>query len=311
MKRKQLTLIIQPTCAGAGSVKHRKTISFHARVIPCFFLMCILLAAFGISGSRAFFENRVLRQEVAALQDSLAAASRIEQKIAAVRNEARRVRGFLGVEAGGDQLSIDDRLGMGGVDAEEAAGDASSFDPIAELAALADKRPLHVQVYTLRSELSELNAALSKMSATLKNRPTIVPVMDADIYLTSGFGWRKSPFTGLRQFHSGVDIAGRKGAPIIATADGVVSSVVYDHLLGHCVWVSHDGRFETCYAHLLKATVTKGEKVERGQVIGLMGTSGMSTGYHLHYEVVDNGKKINPYHFILNAEDLRLNASRG
>ncbi len=311
MKRKQLTLIIQPTCAGTGSVKHRKTLSFHVRVIPCFFLMCILLAAFGISGSWAIFENSALRQEVAALQNSLASASRVEHKIAAVRAEARRVRGFLGVEAGGDQFNIDDRLGMGGVDAEAPAGDAGSFEPMSELEQLADKRPLFVQVYSLRSELAELNSVLSKMSAKLKNRPTIVPVMDGDIYLTSGFGWRQSPFTGLRQFHSGVDIAGRKGAPIIATADGVVSSVGYDHLLGHCVWVSHDGRFETCYAHLLKVTVEKGEKVQRGQVIGLMGTSGMSTGYHLHYEVVDSGKKINPYNFILNGENLKLNASRG
>ncbi|MBM4311311.1 MAG: M23 family metallopeptidase [Deltaproteobacteria bacterium] len=311
MKKNHLTLIIQPTCAGVGSVKHRKTLSFHGRVIPCFFLMCVLLAVFGIRGSWAIFENRALRQDVASLQDSMSDVSRIAHKIAAARTEARRVRGFLGVEAGYENFNIDDRLGMGGIDAEEDAGDVSPLDPMAELEALADKRPLHVQVHSLRTELAELGSILSKMSATLKNRPTIVPVMDDDIYLTSGFGWRKSPFTGLRQFHSGVDIAGRKGAPIVATADGVVSSVGYDRLLGNYVWINHDGRFETGYAHLTKATVEKGEKVQRGQVIGLMGTTGMSTGYHLHYEVVDNGKKINPYHFILNREDLRLNASRG
>jgi len=311
MKKNHLTLIIQPTCAGSGSVKHRKTLLFHVRVIPCFFLMCILLAVFGIRGSWSIFENRALRQDVASLQESMNDCSRVEQKIAAVRTEARRVRGFLGIEAGDENFSIDDRLGMGGIDAEEDAGEASTLDPMAEHEALVDKRPLHVQVHSLRSELVELNAILSKMSATIKNRPTIIPVMDDDIYLTSGFGWRKSPFTGLRQFHSGVDIAGRKGAPIVATADGEVSSVGFDRLLGNYVWINHDGRFETGYAHLTKATVEKGEKVQRGQVIGLMGTTGMSTGYHLHYEVVDNGKKINPYYFILNREDLRLNASRG
>ena len=207
-------------------------------------------------------------------------------------------------------FNIDERLGMGGSDAEE-YGDMQAFDPIAELDALVDKRPLHEQVYSLLDDLGELKGKLSQMAETLNSRPTIMPVQDGEIWMTSGFGWRKGPFTGLRRFHSGVDISGRKGTPIIATADGVVKSAGFDSLLGNNVHISHDDRFETIYGHMLKTNVKKGEKVQRGQVIGLMGSTGLSTGNHVHYEIVDKGKKVNPYQFILNREELKLGSSRG
>jgi murein DD-endopeptidase MepM/ murein hydrolase activator NlpD len=68
------------------------------------------------------------------------------------------------------------------------------------------------------------------MTETLKSRPTIMPVKDSEVWMTSRFGWRKSPFTGLRNFHSGIDISGRRGAPIIATADGVINKRFYNYL---------------------------------------------------------------------------------
>ena len=182
---------------------------------------------------------------------------------------------------------------------------------MAELDALVDKRPLHEQVYSLLDDLGDLKGNLLQMAAHLKFRPTIMPVQDGDIWMTSGFGWRKGPFTGLRQFHSGVDFSGKKGVPIIATADGVVKSTGYDSMLGNNVLISHDARFETLYGHLLKIKVKEGEKVKRGQVIGLMGSTGRSTGNHVHYEIVDKGNKVNPYNFILNRETIKRRSSRG
>jgi hypothetical protein len=308
MKRNHLTLILQPSCAVSGSVNRIRSISFHKRTIVWCALCGVLMVLFGISGSIAIMDHQTLQQEIAALQDELSHTQQLERKLENVRREERIVRSFLGIENGAADVDLDERLGMGGTEADDY--DMQSFDPMTELEALVDKRPLHVQVLCLRDDLEELNSILARMTETLKSRPTIMPVKDDEIWITSGFGWRKSPFTGMRQLHRGLDISGRKGAPIIATAEGVVGKVGYDRFLGNYVRITHDERFETLYAHLLKAVVKKGEDVQRGQIIGFMGTSGMSTGYHVHYEVVDNSVKVNPYHFILNREDIRLSASR-
>ena len=101
----------------------------------------------------------------------------------------------------------------------------------------------------------------------------------------------------------GIDIAGWKGIPIIAPANGKVIVVKKRHLLGLTVKIKHNSEFETVYGHLLKAAVKKGQHVERGAVIGYMGNSGRSTGYHLHYEVTKNGKHVDPFHYILDRND--------
>ncbi len=297
MKKDHLTLVIQPAC----SVRSIASFTFHKRTIRWFFLCMILIVAFGAHGSWEIFKNKTLKQDIAVLQASLSQLPHLEKKIKNVRRNERMMRGFLGIEAGDEKLNIEERLGMGGTDAEE-DGNMQSFDPLAELEALVDKRPLHIQAYSLREDLVELNSMLVQMTETLKSRPTIMPVKDSEVWMTSKFGWRKSPFTGLRNFHSGIDISGRRGAPIIATADGVIKKAGFDRLLGNYVRISHDDRFQTIYGHMWKLTVKKGETVQRGQVIGLMGSTGRSTGYHVHYEVRDNDQKKNPYHFILNRE---------
>jgi murein DD-endopeptidase MepM/ murein hydrolase activator NlpD len=311
MKRNYLTLVIQPASSASRLARNIASFSFHKRAVPGFFLCIVLLVAFGAYGSWEIFKNQALRQDVDALRASLSQLSQLEEKVARARREERKMRFFLGFEPGAEAVDIDERLGMGGVefDAEDAM---ESFDPMAALDSLADERPLHEQVYSLREDLCELNTTLLQMTEALRTRPTIMPIQDDEIWMTSRFGWRKSPFTGLRQFHSGIDISGRKGALIIAPADGVVSSVGFDRFLGNHVRIQHDDRFETLYAHLLKPTVEKGDQVQRGQTIGLMGTSGMSTGYHLHYEIKDSDKKMNPYNFILNRDALmRKDSSRG
>ena len=117
---------------------------------------------------------------------------------------------------------------------------------------------------------------------------------------TSKFGYRHSPFTGKREFHKGLDIANRKGSPIVATADGIVTFTGRKGLLGEVLVVDHGHGIVTRYAHLDKIISKKGTRVERGQVIAHMGNSGRSTGPHLHYEVRLNGVPVNPTKYILN-----------
>jgi murein DD-endopeptidase MepM/ murein hydrolase activator NlpD len=113
-------------------------------------------------------------------------------------------------------------------------------------------------------------------------------------YITSPYGYRPSPFTGVRQFHSGIDIGAAMGAPIRAAMSGRVSSVGYDDSYGNFVVISHHSGYRTFYAHLSVIRVKPGVYVGTGERIGDVGTSGRSTGPHLHFTVYKNGVTVNP-----------------
>jgi murein DD-endopeptidase MepM/ murein hydrolase activator NlpD len=119
-------------------------------------------------------------------------------------------------------------------------------------------------------------------------------------WVTSRFGYRESPFTGLREFHKGLDIANRQGTPIRAPADGVVAFSGRKGLLGNVVIIDHGHGFVTRFGHIQKALKKRGETVKRGEIIAEMGNTGRSTGPHVHYEVLLNGVPVNPQKYILN-----------
>ena len=131
----------------------------------------------------------------------------------------------------------------------------------------------------------------------LASTPAIRPTKG---WKTSGFGYRVSPFTGLKEFHKGVDIATRKGTPIIASADGVVTFAGTKGMMGRVITIDHGHGMITRYGHLHKALKKRGDAVKRGEKIALVGSSGRSTGPHLHYEVLLNGLPVNPEKYILN-----------
>jgi len=130
----------------------------------------------------------------------------------------------------------------------------------------------------------------------LASTPAIRP---AHGWVTSRFGYRKSPFTGGREFHKGLDIATRKKSPIIATADGVVTYIGIKGLLGKVIVIDHGHGMVTRYGHIYKALKKRGDKVSRGDKIALVGNSGRTTGPHVHYEVLLNGIPVNPEKYIL------------
>jgi len=131
----------------------------------------------------------------------------------------------------------------------------------------------------------------------LSSTPAIRP---AKGWISSGFGYRKSPFTDLREFHKGLDIANRKGTPIIATGDGTVTFTGSKGFLGKMVVINHGHGMVTRYGHLQKILTKRKQNVKRGDTIALMGNSGRGTGPHLHYEVLLNGIPVNPKKYILN-----------
>jgi murein DD-endopeptidase MepM/ murein hydrolase activator NlpD len=166
-------------------------------------------------------------------------------------------------------------------------------------------RGMHRQLASLRTEVrvqqlsqKSLLRFLKKQRSILASTPSIWPARG---WVTSGFGYRRSPYTGGRSFHSGIDIANRTGTVVRATANGVVVKVGFESGYGMCILVRHGNRLATKYAHLRKNILVKvGDRVKRGQKIGFIGLTGRTTGPHLHYEVRLGGVPVNPRRYLLN-----------
>ena len=141
----------------------------------------------------------------------------------------------------------------------------------------------------------EVIPTIDRLIKDFKRTPMTSPTYGR---ITSDFGLRRDPLTGALEYHLGIDIANRWGTPVRATAEGKVIKAGWCGEFGKCVEISHGNGFKTLYGHLGKVLVKKGERVERGMIIGLMGSTGKSTGPHLHYTVKYRGKIINPKPFL-------------
>ncbi len=134
--------------------------------------------------------------------------------------------------------------------------------------------------------------------------PLDVPIA-GDYHQSSGFGTRVDPFRGALAFHSGVDLSGGEGAKILATNNGRVEFAGWKTAYGNVIDIRHEYGISTRYAHLARILVQPDQIVKKGQVIGIQGSTGRSTGHHLHYEVRYNGKAINPGNFLKAGDDVR------
>lgn len=151
----------------------------------------------------------------------------------------------------------------------------------------------------------KLANALQRMSAmeqALASMPTTMPA--AQMLMSSGFGYRHDPFSGAGAMHSGLDFKGPIGTPILAAANGVVSFAGVQSGYGNCVEITHSNGLVTRYAHLSRFTVSLGQQVKRGVQIANMGSTGRSTGSHLHFEVRHNNSAINPLRFLESNPDV-------
>ncbi|MBW2336687.1 MAG: peptidoglycan DD-metalloendopeptidase family protein [Deltaproteobacteria bacterium] len=169
-------------------------------------------------------------------------------------------------------------------------------------------RDMHEQIEQLsrasgsqQEEFESLLRSLEDQQNLLASTPAIRPISrSVKSWVTSKFGYRKSPFTGKREFHKAYDIASRKGTPILATADGVVTFSGKKGLLGYTIVIDHGHGMVTRYGHNHKLLRKRGDKVKRWETIALMGSTGRSTGPHVHYEVHLNGIPVNPEKYMLN-----------
>ncbi len=179
-------------------------------------------------------------------------------------------------------------------------------------ASVMDAVPVKKSIQELTLELSLLNDAadhiesvfnvgMDLISENYMNKllqPYTWPVIHKRTYKSSKYGWRTDPFVHTKRWHSGVDIAGGYNAKIVASAGGLVVFSGYRYGYGLMVEILHAGGYSTRYGHMNKVLTTNGTQVKAGEVIGLMGSTGRSTGPHLHFEVLLDDKKIDPMPFI-------------
>ncbi len=191
------------------------------------------------------------------------------------------------------------RSGIGGVERYE------EFDKM-ENGALLKQTPMKVddltnRLYVESKSLDEIYEMARTKNERLASMPAIMPVAKTQCKVVSGFGMRFHPILRYRRLHSGIDLTARPGTPIYATGDGVVRVAGRNPqgMAGYGVvtLIDHGFGIQTLYAHMQNTKVRVGQKVKRGEQIGTVGSSGMSSGSHLHYEVIINGKKVDPVYY--------------
>lgn len=153
-------------------------------------------------------------------------------------------------------------------------------------------KKLGSRVSIQKKSLDEIHEQILKNNEEYNCTPSMLPTMS--IRITDDFKYRIHPITGRRHFHDGVDLAGRKGQKIFATADGEVVLAKRWGVLGNTVKIKHKYGYDTLYGHLSDILVEVGQKVKKGEVVGTMGSTGRTTGTHLHYAVIHFNKKVDP-----------------
>ena len=183
---------------------------------------------------------------------------------------------------------------------EQGYEDISSPEVVSMLNAVklkADK--LCVELAVQSRSFDTISQLVGKKAEMLRRIPAIRPL--PNMYeISSGFGRRYHPILKVLRAHTGIDIAAAKGTPVYATADGTVSSQTPGGGYGNVIVINHGYSYQTLYAHLSKKAVRPGQKVTRGEIIGYVGSTGMSSGPHLHYEVIKDGVRVNPVHYFFN-----------
>lgn len=186
---------------------------------------------------------------------------------------------------------------------EESQGGVSRAVDAEDLFALAKSRMPQIDTKLKAQVRPALESTLAEEAAQAAALPNAKPLRQ-NLDVSSEFGLRRNPFGGFGyEMHSGIDFRGPTGTPIYATANGVVVKAEYSGGYGNHVVIDHGYSYETLYAHMSDITVEAGDRVERGDLIGELGSTGRSSGPHLHYEVHRNGRPVNPRYY-LDIEDI-------
>jgi len=255
--------------------------------------VCGLILIAGLVSLVLFLRNSVQRGELGRLANENAKLHEVNQ---AFEGRLEQLRGKLGeyeertrklaIVAGLQSLGGASEGGVGGRNVESNSGLAGAF-------ANAEQR-----TGALATHLQKVEGELEKNLGLVSSTPAIWPVRGI---VTSSFGTRRDPITGETAFHSGIDISALPGRPVKASGAGVVTQTEQYGPLGRVVYIAHGFGLTSVYGHLSRIEVAPGQRVERGDLVGLVGNTGRATGYHLHYEVQVQGKPVEPLNFIVDS----------
>jgi murein DD-endopeptidase MepM/ murein hydrolase activator NlpD len=276
--------------------------NFHISVFSLIFFICLIIVLvisfFGLSThftttNKRFtsMSNNLKNAEVNldVLREEIIEVERVWKEF---RHQMEEMLQVMGTEEANQYL----QKGVG--------GDLSSFLSIESVEEgstkeISELRSLKAYLKSATKPIAEMTTLLKSQKELLYDIPTLWPVSGGKGNITGVFGLEEHPFTHGFRLHNGVDIAWGVGTPILATANGKVHSIFFQaNGLGHGVILRHKYGFFTVYGHLRHAVVKMGEEVVRGQTIGYLGNSGLSTGPHLHYEVRMGTQAVDPMHFL-------------
>lgn len=158
------------------------------------------------------------------------------------------------------------------------------------------------QLYIQSKSFDEVVKMAKGKEKLIASIPAIMPLNNKNLkHAPSGYGWRTHPIYKTQEFHPGMDFTAEQGTPIYATGDGIIEIADANAQgYGNHVVINHGFGYQTLYGHMSRMSATPGKKVKRGDLIGYVGSTGLSTGPHVHYEVIKNGEKVNPINFYYN-----------
>ncbi len=230
------------------------------------------------------------------MQERMAA---IVEQLKQIRANESKIRRFLGME---DKAAEHVSPNQGGIAYQQyfpSPGEGPADRQSSGLPADLSYPDVQKLTQAVGTGLQEVVNYLQERQLRYDQVPMILPVRGKDAWMSCGFGWRRNPYTGRgREFHAGIDIAGQTGYHILAPADGEVIQAEEDRYLGKTVRIRHNKSLVTVFGHLDSIGVAEGARVKRGDVVGRMGNTGRSTGTHLHYSVIKDGKYMDPLDYI-------------
>lgn len=235
-------------------------------------------------------ENRRLKAQYGILSSRLETLLEVMEKMEERDDNLYRVMMQL------DPLSDAQRLG--GLDKENGYSQLSKLSDSRLVEHLSKRMNLlEKKIYSQLQSFDQLQEALGNQQDRLAHIPSVLPINIADYTMSSGYGYRVDPIYGASKFHEGLDFAAAKGTDVFATGDGTVVLARREAGYGNCIDIEHGYNYLTRYAHLSEILVHPGEQVKRGQLIGKVGSTGKSTGPHLHYEVRFKNIPQNPVNY--------------
>src|SRR5262245_26593374 len=221
-------------------------------------------------------ENRKLRDDKV----------RYETALAQIGDQLTAIEGMAG--------KLAQRVGLKDLPSERPAGGVGA--PLAKIEMFGEEQDaLQKRMENLDASFERLDHAWDERLLVLASTPSVQPVGG---FFSDGYGWRRDLIDGTREFHKGVDIVAPPGTPVKATADGLVTAAGRLAGYGNMVHLAHGYGMASRYGHMSKILVRPGQRVKKGDIIGLVGSTGRSTGPHLHYEVFRAGAQVDPRKFL-------------